>query len=58
MASKKYATIPEIAAERGVSTRTVRRWIAEGKLKATRYSPRVIRVETEELRRFDAAATA
>ena len=35
-----------------MSTRTVRRWIARGDLKAVRLSARVLRVEVTEFERF------
>lgn len=44
-------TIPlEEAAELyGLSTYTLRRWIADGKVKGYRFGPRMIRVETDAL---------
>lgn len=39
------ASIAETAEYLGVSTKTVRRYIADGKLKAVRLGPRLIRVE-------------
>ena len=44
-------TIPleEAAKACGVSNLTVRRWITEGRLRAYRLGPRLIRVETEDI---------
>ena len=60
MAAKKnpsqYKTLAEAAAERGISDRTIRRFIADGRLKAVRYSERCIRIHVDELARFDAEA--
>jgi len=60
MATKKpaqqYKSPAEAAAERGMSDRTMRRFIAEGKIKAVRYSERCIRIHVDELARFDAQA--
>jgi excisionase family DNA binding protein len=39
----------EVAKIRGVSGRTVRRWIAEGRLPAYRVGPRLIRIKAEDL---------
>lgn len=47
-----------VAAELGVSRRTVLDYIAAGKLPAIRYSPRVIRVTESDLRDFMNAARA
>ncbi|WP_280472756.1 helix-turn-helix domain-containing protein [Nocardia cyriacigeorgica] len=33
----------------GVSTRTMRRWIAEGRLQAKRVGPRLVRIDPDEL---------
>lgn len=51
-ARTRYLSLQDIAEELGISDRTVRRWIATGRLKAVRPSPRVIRVEASELDRF------
>ncbi|ASJ79550.1 excise [Mycobacterium phage Kalnoky] len=48
------ASIQQVADHLGVSTKTVRRYIADGRLKAIRLGPRLIRVErssVEELMR-------
>lgn len=51
-ARTRYLSLQDIADELGISDRTVRRWIATGRLKAIQPSPRVIRVEASELDRF------
>ena len=52
MAQRRYLSLTEFADELGVSTRTVRRWIADGKLKAVRPSQRVTRISRDEINRF------
>lgn len=48
----QYLSPTEVANSLGVHDRTVRRWIAEGRLKALRPSTRVIRIDPAELDRF------
>lgn len=45
--------LTEAAASRGVSTRTVRRWIAAGLLPAYRVGPRLVRIDPADLDRLD-----
>ena len=45
----RYATVKAAAKHWNVSTRTIRRRIAEGKLKAVRVGPRSIRVAVEDV---------
>ena len=45
----------EAAEHIGVSSRTIRRWIAEGRLRAVRFGPRTIRVRLEDLEAVGAA---
>lgn len=46
----KKIGIPEAAATVGVSTRTVRRWITEGRItSAVRIGPRLIKLDPAEL---------
>jgi excisionase family DNA binding protein len=42
-------TIKQAAAFHGVDQKTIRRWIAEGRLKAHRVGPRLIRVDRDSL---------
>lgn len=50
--SDTYVSLTQFADELGISDRTVRRWIADGKLSAIRLSPRVIRIHRDEADRF------
>jgi excisionase family DNA binding protein len=43
------ASIADACAYFGVSDDTIRRWIADGRLTAHRYGPRLIRVQLESL---------
>ena len=45
----EYLTIQEVAALYAVSERTVRNWVAEGKLDARRIGGRIIRIEARSL---------
>jgi excisionase family DNA binding protein len=45
----RYAPIDEAAQRIGVSTRTIRRRIADGSLTGYRFGPRIIRVDLEEV---------
>jgi excisionase family DNA binding protein len=49
----RYVTPDEAAAHLGISTRTVRRRIADGTIPAYRLGPRLLRIDLDEL----AAAT-
>ncbi|PND54350.1 hypothetical protein CRM90_28470 [Mycobacterium sp. ENV421] len=44
----KKITIEQVAEQFGVSTRTVRRYIADGRLTAYRVGPRMIRLDAEQ----------
>lgn len=57
-ATQRYVSPGELATELGLSDRTVRRWVAEGKLKAVRLSARVIRIDRAEVDRFLSEASA
>ncbi|MCP2627134.1 helix-turn-helix domain-containing protein [Mycolicibacterium smegmatis] len=46
---KPRLSIQETADYLGICTRTVRRYIAEGRLRAVRIGPRLIRVERESI---------
>ena len=52
MSAAKYLSPSQFAEELGVSDRTVRRWIAEGRLSVVRPSVRVIRIHRDEIARF------
>lgn len=45
----QLATLADVAARFGVSQRTVRRRIAEGKITAYRFGPTLIRVDPDEV---------
>ncbi|MBJ7324838.1 MAG: helix-turn-helix domain-containing protein [Rhodococcus sp.] len=49
MSSRKLVSISAAAAELGVSDRTVRRYIAAGRLKGYRVGQRMIRVDLAQL---------
>jgi excisionase family DNA binding protein len=44
-------TITQVAEQYEVSTRTVRRYIADGRLTAYRIGPRMIRLDVDQVRR-------
>ena len=46
---RTYESLAEAAARTGVSVRTLRRRVAEGRLTAYRCGPRLLRVDTEEV---------
>jgi excisionase family DNA binding protein len=46
---RRLASIPDAAAYVGVSTKTVRRYIAAGRVTGYRAGPRLIRVDLNEL---------
>ena len=48
-----YMTIQEAAASRKVSTRTIRRWIAQGLLPAVRMGPTLVRIDSDDLAGLD-----
>lgn len=41
--------VPEAAERCGVHYRTMRRWIAEGRINAVRVGPKLLKVDTEDL---------
>ena len=49
---RQYESILDAAARVGVSTKTVRRWIAAGHLSGYRVGPRLLRVDPDELDRM------
>ena len=48
-----YLTIQEAAASRKVTSRTIRRWIAQGLLPAVRMGPTLVRINSDDLARMD-----
>ena len=48
MACQQFS-INQAADKAGVHPMTIRRWIADGRLKATRVGPRLIRISAEDL---------
>ena len=49
---RQYESILDAAGRVGVSTKTVRRWIAAGHLSGYRVGPRLLRVDPDELDRM------
>ena len=47
MTNKSYESLADAAARPRVSTRTLRRWIAEGRLQAYRVGPRLVRLDPQ-----------
>lgn len=47
------ASIQAAAAHYGVSARTIRRWIAEGRLHAVRVGPKLLRVDLDDTGRLE-----
>lgn len=47
--SRRYASIDQAAQLVGVSSRTIRRRIADGSIAGYRFGPRVIRVDLDEV---------
>ena len=45
----ELVNLQDAADRAGVSTRTIRRWIADGRLVAYRVGPKVIRVDLDQL---------
>ena len=50
--SDQLLTVAEVARYLGVTPHTVYRWIKQGRLPATRYSPKVIRVRRSDVAEF------
>ena len=49
MGRRNYESLAEAAARTHVSTRTLRRWIAHGRLNAYRAGPRLLRIDPEDV---------
>lgn len=47
--SSRLVSLPQAAEMLGVTTRTLRRYIADGRLSAYRLGPRMLRVDLDEL---------
>lgn len=52
MTPKTYETLAHAAERTGISVKTLRRWVASGRLPAYRYGPRLLRVEPHEIDRL------
>lgn len=48
-AQRRLASIPAAAESADVSTKTIRRWIAQGRIGGYRVGPRLIKVDLNEL---------
>lgn len=48
-ANVTWLTIAQAAEITGVSTSTVRRWIARGELRAFKFGPRAVRIDPDDL---------
>lgn len=48
---RRLASVAVAAAEADVCTRTIRRWVADGRLSAYRVGPRLIKIDLSELDR-------
>ena len=46
---RRFASIPDAAQYAAVSPKTIRRWIAAGRIEGYRAGPRLIRVDLNEL---------
>lgn len=53
---ERWYLVKEVAARLKVSERSVRRWIAEGRLHSHRFG-RAVRISEEDLRKFERAKT-
>jgi excisionase family DNA binding protein len=49
MGRRSYESLAEAAARTHVSTRTLRRWIADGRLNAYRAGPRLLRIDPADV---------
>jgi excisionase family DNA binding protein len=49
MTRKNYESLAEAAERTHVSVRTLRRWIAHGRLNAYRAGPRLLRIDPEDV---------
>lgn len=49
MTRKNYESLAEAAKRTHVSVRTLRRWIAQGRLNAYRAGPRLLRIDPDDV---------
>jgi excisionase family DNA binding protein len=49
---RQYESVGDAAARVGLSTKTVRRWIASGQLAGYRMGPRLLRVDPDDVDRM------
>jgi excisionase family DNA binding protein len=49
---RQYESVGDAAARVGVSTKTIRRWIASGQLAGYRMGPRLLRVDPDDVDRM------
>ena len=49
---RQYESVGDAAARVGLSTKTVRRWIASGQLPGYRMGPRLLRVDPDDVDRM------
>jgi len=49
---RQYESVGDAAARAGVSTKTLRRWIASGQLAGYRMGPRLLRVDPDDVDRM------
>lgn len=49
MTRRNYESLAQAAGRTHVSVRTLRRWIAQGRLKAYRAGPRLLRLDPDEV---------
>jgi excisionase family DNA binding protein len=49
MSRRNYESLAEAAVRTHVSTRTLRRWIAAGRLNAYRAGPRLLRIDPDDV---------
>jgi excisionase family DNA binding protein len=47
--TEKYLPPKEAAERYGVSLKTIQRWIAEGRIEAYRFGPRLVRIKPESI---------
>jgi excisionase family DNA binding protein len=48
-ATPRFAPLKQAAATRGISYRTLLSWIAQGRIQAYRFGPRLLQVDLDEL---------